>query len=234
MKTKKHFNLILLALMIIGINANGQESRLIAEDGVLYSVDNEYGENKIFFYSNAYKKADLKLDAGKHTFVFSDWKSAYQFTIDMKPNVTYLVKKGKPLTIKEGKEKLENISIDRVSVNKQKGIYSLTTESDKSKTATLIFKELDGNLNYRLRRVDNFWAASRLGFHNGMDGSFTIILSPGKHQLVAEAIYKKGQTSNKIYETRKISIVDFNFEAGKNYTIVLDSSGKDVKIVEIN
>jgi hypothetical protein len=216
--------------MIIGINANGQESRLIAKDGILYTIDGEYGENKIFFYSNAYKKADLTLDSGEHTFIFSDWKSTYQFTIDMKPNVTYKVKKGKPLTIKEGNEKLQNISIDKVSVDKQKAVYNLTNERDNSKAATLIFKELDGNLNYRLRCVDNFWSASRLGFHNGWDGSFTIVLSPGNHKLVAEAIYKINST----FETRKISIVDYNFKAGKKYSIKQDLSGKDVKIVEIS
>lgn len=235
MKTQKYLYLVLIAFMTIGINASGQKSRLIAKDGVLYTIDDEYGENKIFFYSNAYKKADLTLDSGEHTFVFSDWKSAYQFTIDMKPNITYQVKKGKPLTIKEGKEKLDNISIKKVSVDKEKGMYRLTKENDKAKIATLIFKELDGKLSYRLRRIDDFWGASRLGFHNGMNGSFKILLIPGEHKLTAELTFKSNISGSKVYGSnyRKLSSIDYDFKSGKHYSIVLDSSGKDVAIIEI-
>ena len=230
MITKNCFYIIVFTFLAFGFTMNAQEARLIAKDGILYAVDEKYGENKIFFYSNAYKKTDLKLEAGEHTFVFSDWKSAYQFTIDMKPNETYHLKKGRPLTLKEGKGKLENVNFKKVSIDKEKGVFRLTSETDETKTAILTFNELEGKLNYRLRRIDDYWGASRLGFHNGMNGSFTIILSPGLHKLTAETI----SPAYGSVEKREMNIIEYDFKAGKKYKIILYSAGQKVKIVEID
>jgi hypothetical protein len=231
MKTK----LFLLVALLATIITNAQDTKLIAEEGVLYLVDGEYGENSIFFYSNAYKKANIKLDEGEHTFVFSDWKSAYKFTIDMKSGVTYHLKKGKPLSLKADKKKLENITFEKVSVDKVKGVFSLTDESDKDKVATLFYSvkflqeedKFKGGNVYRLRRVDDYWGASRLGFHNGMDGNFTIYLNPGKHKLVAEVTNSSGTTKRRI-----ISTMEYNFETGKKYTIEL--IGNFARVIEVS
>jgi hypothetical protein len=232
----KNLVISVLTVLIVFFNLGliAQKTTFTASKGVLYSVDDKYGDNYIFFYSNAYKKATVKLDPGSHTFVFTTWKDVYQFTIDMKPDATYNLSKGKPLTLKENGKKMKQVEFKKVSVENKNGVSRLTNETDDSKVAILTFSKeqyqkegsIGGPKHFRLRRIDDYWGPSRLGFHNGLNGTFTIYLEPGKHTLVAEVSGGSGISS-----PRKIKEITHEFEAGKEYTV--DLVGYFMKVVAL-
>lgn len=240
---KNYFKILVLfnLLLAFSFTIKAQDAQLKVTDGILYTVNGKWGNNPFkMHYSNGKGfnyRANIKVAHGEQTleYYFLKDKKVYNINFIAQNGKKYLVcnENDKPV-VKEDKIILTNVKIVNVSsTSSENGYQIVPSVTDTLQVATLIW-DIDNDYfsKYKspvfiLRKIDDYWGDGSTGYISGRynditKDAFKVKLPSGNHTL--SAWFKLGS-----YYTFSIKEFNYNFEAGKKYTIVFDNFGVDAK-----
>ena len=227
--------MVLLAALLVascstfgGVGGDGYQGedavQLSASRGLLYTIDGAFSSNAypdLFWTNLKNMKTNVNLEPGTHSFVFfiNSSRETYAFTLDTEPGMRYKLSKGDPLKIEDDDGIIEGIEFVEVGnrMDDEK-IYWLTDERDPDKVAFLTNDQailFGSDSEYYVKRIDDEFGGTRLGFNSGWNGDFKVALDPGEH-VIDGRITHRGMSLKVAYT------MSHDFEAGESYELVFD------------
>ncbi len=232
---------LLLFLVAFSCIVNAQDISLKVKNGIMYTVDGKWNASIPLHYSKSKfginYRANIKITSGEHTieyYLLKD-KTVYSIKFSAQPGKKYLIcnVKNKPV-VKEDNIILTTATIEDVSSKTGENDFQVVPGiTDPLQTAILIwdidndyFSESKSPI-FWLRKVDNYWGDGSTGYISGeynriKKEAFKVKLPSGEHTLSARL---------QLGSTYLLEIIElnYNFEAGKTYTIEFENFGYNEK-----